>query len=261
MKLVGLCSFYDESPTWLAIHAAASAKLVDHIIYVDGAYLHYDREGRSSGVECHDAIARACHGVNVGHTLHVPDRVWDSEVEKRGFMFHLAEQLTTDQDYYIVIDADTILTTEHVNFARDDLEQGDFDAYNVNLLERWDWNVGKDGALIIPQDGEGTPTVSSSKLTCVFRAIRGLTVMGAHYLFVHPDENAKWGWRALWGPGTEYDLAPAGDLELNFEHWSKFRPADRRKAADDYYKLRDNLRLERTSRTVIETVDGDLADI
>ena len=68
MRLIALCSFYDESPTWLAAHAAATARLVDHIIYLDGAYVLYDADGASSGVEAHDAIARACHAAGVGFT-------------------------------------------------------------------------------------------------------------------------------------------------------------------------------------------------
>ena len=261
MKIVGLCSFWDESPTWMAAHPAACAKFVDHMIYVDGAYFLYDKDGASSGVEVHDAIARGCHAAGIGHTLYVPQTCWmGNEVEKRSFMFRLAESMTTDEDFYCVIDADTFLTEGDGQLARQDLERGEYDAYNVNLIERWDWNSGKDGALIVPQDGHGAPNISDSKLTCVFRAIRGLTVIGAHYLFAYPDENAKWGFRALWGPTTEWDVAEAGDLDLGFEHWSKFRPADRRKAAEDYYQLRDSLKVERTQRNFIETVDGTVAE-
>jgi len=262
VKVVGLCSFYDESPTWLAAHAAACAKFVDEMVYVDGAYFLYDKDGASSGVEAHDAIARGCHAAGIGHTLYVPNTAWmGNEVEKRAFMFRLAESLTTEDDWYCVIDADTFLTNGDPVIARHDLESGEFDAYNVELLERYDWNVGKDGALIIPQHGEGASSMASSKLTCVFRAIRGLTVKGAHYLFGYDDPDAKWGFRALWGPQTEYDVAPAGDLQLEFEHWSKFRPADRRTAAETYYKRRDDARIEQTTRNFIETVDGNVAEL
>lgn len=262
MKIVGLCSFWDESPTWLAAHPAACAKFVDHMIYVDGAYVLYDRQGASSGVEAHDAIARGCYAAGIGHTLYVPETAWvGNEVEKRAFMFRLAEAMTTEDDFYCVIDADTFLTAGDPVIARHDIEQGGYDAYNVSLVERWDWNTGKDGALIIPQEGEGAPSVSASKLTCVFRAIRGLTVRGAHYLFGYDDPDAKYGFRALWGPCTQYDVAPAGELQLDFEHWSKFRPADRRTAAETYYRIRDEHKVEQTTRQFVETVDGDIAEI
>lgn len=260
MRLVGLCSFYDESPTWLAAHAAACARLVDHMVYVDGAYVLYDREGRSSGVEAHDAIARGCYAAGLDYTLHVAGPWIGNEVEKRAFMFRLAEAITTEEDYYLVVDADTFLTRGDPQLARADLELGEHDAYNVSLVERWDWNTGQDGALIIPQDGEGAPGLSASPLTCVFRAIRGLTVKGAHYLFGYEDPTAKWGFRALWGPSTEYDVAEPGTLQLDFEHWSKFRPADRRNAAQSYYAIRDQHGIEKTTRNFIETADGGIKE-
>ncbi len=261
MKIVGLCSFWDESPTWLAAHPAACARFVDHMIYVDGAYLLYDKDGASSGVEAHDAIARGCHAAGIGHTLYVPQTCWvGNEVEKRAFMFRLAESMTTEDDFYCVIDADTFLTEGDCVRARHELTEGDYDAYNVQLIERWDWNNGPGGSLIIPGDNVGSPSVSSSPLTCVFRAIRGLTVKGAHYLFGYEDPDAKFGFRALWGPCTQYDVAPAGDLHIGFEHWSKFRPADRRKAAETYYQVRDDAKVERTTRNFIETVDGEIAE-
>ena len=261
MRIIGLCSFWDESPTWLAAHPAACAKLVDHMIYVDGAYFLYDKDGASSGVEAHDAIARGCHAAGIGHTLYVPETCWmGNEVEKRAFMFRLAESMSTEEDFYCVIDADTFLTGGDTVRARRELQSGEYDAYNVQLVERWDWNSGPDGALILPGEAAGAPSSSSSSLTCVFRAIRGLTVKGAHYLFGYEDPQAKWGFQALWGPCTEYDVAPAGDLQLEFEHWSKFRPKDRREAAENYYRVRDDAKVERTTRNFIETVDGNLAE-
>lgn len=260
MKLVGLCSFWDESPTWLAAHAAASARLVDHLVYVDGAYALYDKDGASSGVEAHDAIARGCHAAGIGHTLHVPETAWvGNEVEKRAFMFRLAESLTTEEDWYVVIDADTMLTRGDPDLVRHDLDQGDHDAYDCDLIERWDWNTGPDGALIVPGDNPGTPSWSATPLTCVFRAIRGLTVRGAHYVFCYPDATAEWGWRALWGPSTEMEVATPGRLDVGFEHWSKFRPLERRNAATEYYHRRDTAKVEQTTRNHIETVDGGLA--
>lgn len=261
MKIVGLCSFWDESPTWLAAHVAACAKLVDEMVYVDGAYVLYDREGRSSGVEAHDAISRAAHAAGLSYTLHVPQHAWyGNEVEKRAFMFRLAESLTTEEDWYLVCDADTMLTGGDPQLARADLEDGEHLAYNVSLLERWDWNSGQGGGLIVPPEGSPTPSVSAAPLTCVFKAKRGLTVKGAHYLFGYPDETAKWGFRALWGPSTEYEVEQPGTLQLDFEHWSKFRPKDRRDAANTYYERRDQLGLEKTTRNFIESVDGDLKE-
>jgi hypothetical protein len=262
VKVVGLCSFYDESPTWLAAHPAACARLVDHMIYVDGAYFLYDKDGRSSGVEAHDAIATGCESAGIGHTLFVPDTPWmGNEVEKRSFMFQLAEQMTTEEDWYVVIDADTFLIDGDCARARNQMSSGEYEAYNVHLVERWDWNTGQNGSSIVPTTNAGAPNKSSSPLTCVFKALRGLRVFGAHYLFAVQDPDWKWGLKALWGPSTEYDVVPHGQLNLDFEHRNKLRTFDRAQAARDYYRVRDDAKVERTQRNFIETVDGDIAEL
>lgn len=248
MKLIALCSFYDESPTWLAAHAAATARLVDHIIYLDGAYVLYDADGASSGIEAHDAIARACHAAGVGFSIHVPATPWiGNEVAKRAFHFSLAEAMTTADDWYVVIDVDHILTSLDAAQVRADLATGDHDAYDATLMERYD---------SASMAGADLPSESRSQHTCFFRAIRGLTVRGAHYVYAYPDPDARWGWRALWGPHTQLDVSPPGTLQVEFEHWSKFRAAGRRQAAKDYYDRRDQARIERVSSNYIETLDG-----
>lgn len=262
MRIIALCSFYEESPTWLASYVAAASRLCDHILFVDGAYVLYDREGSSSGVESHEAISRACHAAGISYTLYVPETAWiGNEVEKRATMFRIAEAISTEEDYYAVLDVDMPITRVDRAQVRADLERGEFDVYEGSLLERWDWNTGPDGALIVPGENPGTPSISASWHRFLFRAIRGLTVSGAHYLYIYPDETAKWGVRALWGPGTEYEVAPAGRLEVDIEHWSKFRPKDRRQAAKDYYDRRDNARIERTTRNYVRTVEGGLEEI
>lgn len=262
MKVVGLCSFWDESPSWLAAHPAACARLVDHMIYVDGAYYLFDHQGSSSGVEAHDAIAAGCQSAGIGYTLHVPDGPWmGNEVEKRSFMFQLAEAMTTEDDFYVVIDADTFLIDGDCARARAEMERGEHEAFDVHLVERWDWNTGEAGAPIVPTGNPGAPTKSSSPLTCVFKALRGLRVHGAHYLFAVPDPDWKYGLKALWGPNTEYDTVPTGELNLDFEHRNKMRAYERAQAARDYYQVRDDAKVERTQRNFIETVDGDIAEL
>lgn len=262
MRIIGLCSFWDESPTWLAAHPAACARLVDHMIYVDGAYALYDHRGRSSGLEAHSAIAAGCESAGIGYTLYVPDSAWlGNEVEKRSFMFQLAEQLSTEEDWYVVIDADTFLIDGDCDRARQELQTADVEAFTVNLVDRWDWNVGPDGVPIIPSNNPGAPTRSSSPLTCVFKALRGLRVYGAHYLFAVKDDSYKYGLKALWGPTTEYDVVPHRHLELDFEHRNKLRTHERAQAARDYYQVRDNAKIERTARNFIETLDGDIAEL
>lgn len=246
MKIVGLCSFYDESPTWLAACVTGAARVCDHLVFVDGAYFLYDKNGSSSGVESHDAIARACHAAGVGYTLHVPDTCWmGNEVEKRAFMFQLAEQLTTEDDFYFVFDADVIVTK--VSGVREDLAASDRNSFSIRVFERNDRHQG---------DTVGAPDAEFD-FACIFRAKRGLTVKGAHYVYVYPDDEALNGWSALWGPQSHFDVEAPTALQLTVEHWSKFRAKERYDAAWDYYRLRDNVNAERLSETFVEGVAGD----
>ena len=251
MKIVGLCSFYDESSTWLAACVAGAARICDHLVFVDGAYFLYDKDGSSSGVESHDAIARACHAAGIGYTLHVPDGCWmGNEVEKRAFMFHLAEQVTTEQDWYLILDADMIVTSVERDLVRLDLDATDLDAMNVEILERTDvYALGGHPV------GANSNTFSFRGL---FRALRGLTVTKAHYVYAHPTGD---GMRVLWGPLSHFEVVDAGDVPITIEHWSKWRTSERYERAWDYYRLRDDLNIEALQRNYVETVDGQRAEL
>src|ERR1700744_6380021 len=97
MRIIGLCSFYDEEPKLLAAMLASGSKLpIDHWVILDGAYGSYPGGHASSRIEQHEMIARTCNGLGVGWTIHVPSTTWrGNEVEKRDRLFaygHLAAE-------------------------------------------------------------------------------------------------------------------------------------------------------------------------
>ncbi len=93
MRLIGILSWYDERPDWLAATVASLAKAqVSHLVAVDGRYALYpDSRPSSPGVQ-HDAIVETCRGAGMGLTMHIPTEPWaGNEVAKRTFCFELAE--------------------------------------------------------------------------------------------------------------------------------------------------------------------------
>ena len=48
---------------------------------------------------------------------------------------------------------------------------------------------------------------------------------------------------------------------LRVEHRNKLRTYERAQAARDYYRVRDDAKVERTTRNFIETVDGEIAEL
>ena len=84
-----------------------------------------------------------------------------------------------------------------------------------------------------------------------FRAIPGLRAVTNHFTYSTPDG------RKLWGDAKKDRLEPRLDLTaVKVEHRSKLRHTDRRRAAERYYRLRDDLGLEELpeDRTILKAV-------
>lgn len=215
MRVVGLLSWYEEPASWLAETVASAARLCDHIIAVDGPYAQFPGALRkpASGSEQADVIAHAAAGAGIGCTIHTPRAPWwGGEVEKRDWMFRTAELITTDADWLLVIDADEVLSTVPPD-TRDLLTQTDLDVAELRI---WD----RDGSEILDRR--------------LLRALRGLQVEGAHYVWTAPG-------KVLRGNQTLQELAPAAPLwDVRMEHRYRHRAQDRQADKRDYYaKLPD----------------------
>ena len=238
MKIVCCLSWYDESPAWLATVVAAAAKAgCNHIVAVDGPYALLTATGRSSGVLQQDAVTHAAHVAGIGLTLHVPDSPFGgNEVEKRSLMFRLAEQITTEDDWLWVLDADCFVT-KAVDLRRR-LQETDLNVAEVMVCNSSDPQVIK---------------VSQHKqpLRLLYRAVRGLEVAGAHYYYRYPRDG---GWSYLWG---NMPLEPALQLhDVEVEHWTEQRDKGRQAEQHAYYHLRDQVGAESVSETWVEGLDG-----
>lgn len=234
MKLVGCLSFFEERPSWLAAAVSSYVEAgVDEMVAVDGAYALFPRARGSSTSEEQDVIREVCKGLGVPLTMYVPSQPWaDGEREKRSAMFALAEATTTADDWYVVIDADEIVTRAREGW-KDALHT--FSVAELTLWERplQDTPEASSAARSFSWD----PT-TSQPIRKLFRAERGLRVEKQHYNYVLPDG------RRLWGPGS---CEPAIDLteELVVEHRTAFRAKERMDRSKDYYLKRDTLGIER----------------
>lgn len=214
MKIVGLLSWYEEPAAWLAECVASAAKICDHLIAVDGPYAKFPGALTipKSGSEQADVITHAAAGAGIGCTVHIPNQPWwGNEVEKRDWMFRMAELVTTEDDWLFVIDADEVVST-----VPPDTRQ---------LLDKSEHDVGE----IRIWDNDGGNEMGRRFL----RAIRGLRVEGAHYVWTAPGPDGK---KILRGDARAQHLAPVEPLwNFRLEHRQYHRSTGRRALKGEYY--------------------------
>lgn len=257
MKIVGLLSWYDEAPSWLAAAVSSFAPLLDHLVAIDGAYGSFPGGRARSDLGQAETIARTADAVGLGLTLVEPrDVFYGNEVEKRSLLFRYGlVEATPFEDWFLVFDGDEVLTKYPADL-RARLSYVERDAAEVALVSRENWSeAAPDAARSLP-----LPPESRSSLRMFFRALPNLRVHGRHDVYVGDDENGNP--TVLWGPEI---LDPVPVMNLNnvveVEHRSTKRDQARRTAAFEYYRVRDSLGLESIATRSIETVDGSIAEV
>lgn len=219
MKLVGLLSWFDERPDDLYAMAASLPRAgVRHLIALDGAYALFPNGRAQSPEDNYTALREACqeHGLVLHATA--PDIPWPgNETQKRTALFRLGEQHTEPDDWFMVIDGD-----EEIIHAPPDL---------LTSLSQTPLDVGE---VIFHEPAEG----KHFPIPIIFRAIRGIEVVGNHYTYRTPDG------RNLWGNARHKRLAPRIQLDVLVLHKTGDRHPDRKHAAQAYYRKRDELNTE-----------------
>lgn len=238
-KIVALLAWYDETPAWLERCVTSLAKVpIDHLIALDGAYGLYPGGKPLSGREQRNTITTAAAEAGFSAEVHAPLKVWPTELVKRDYLFRMAERHTTPKDWYMIVDAD-----EYVDEAADTrpvLAGTPFDVAAVDLHE----------------PGHPHGTIHYPTFPMFFRAIRGLHCDTAHFRYRTPDG------RLLWGDAVRDRCEPRQMTGMRVIHETQLRPVDRRRAAVEYYKTRDeigleNLPAERWITTDDRVVDGE----
>jgi hypothetical protein len=223
VRIFACLAWFDESPRWLAATVASCARLCDHVIAVDGAYLLYPGGRRSSGGEQAETVHATAVANGMGCTVHTPASVWQgNEVEKRNAYVAIARELGVYyDDWLFVIDADEVVS-EVSSLARRDLESAQADVASVGYwstddLRNW---VGPSRRLyrLLPQLRYG-PTHFTVQGWSMFRQV------------------------FLNGRGSEFGepLEDACDLtvQVRVEHKHSLRDAARDASAREWARMRD----------------------
>lgn len=228
MKIYACLAWFDESPRWLAATVASCARFCDHVIAVDGAYLHYPEGRSSSGGDQAETIHATAVAHGMGCTLLTPQTVWmGNEVEKRNAYVQAALAIgSTYADWLFVIDSDEVVT-EVSPLTRSDLEATAEDVASVgywstDILRSW--------------------TGPSLRL---YRLLPWLEYGPTHFTV---RGWSKYRWVFLNGRGSEYGetLADAADLtaQVRVEHKHHLREQARQERAGIYNSARLELELE-----------------
>ena len=193
-------------PTWLAATVASCAHFCDHVVALDGAFRYYPDGRASSGAEQQEAIVKTAEAVGLGVTVHVPERMWEGEIEKTNVRFRLGEAIAEPEvDWFFVIDADSVVI-EAPPTVREDLEATPLDVGVISLADYIDWHSTPEFEQLAQ-----TTFISGrhfSPLTCFFRAIPGIWCEGTHaHWFAYRD-----GEKLILRGSDDHDLVPPLNL-------------------------------------------------
>lgn len=243
MKIIGLLSFYEESPSWLGAIVAGLKGFVDHLVVADGAYFLFpDSQTRPvSGFEQTEAIMLACQTAGIGCTVHRPAQAWrGNEVEKRSFLFRAAELVAEPmEDWYYVLDGDDFVTKVPFDL-RERLADAEEDAGEIRLIWSDDWQAMPVMAEISRE--MELPEVSWTPMRSFFRAIPGLRCEYAHMVYLYEREDGRKVF--LRGRGDCQVDAVVNLTDFHVEHRHNWRSMHRRQQGEDYYELRDHVGAE-----------------
>lgn len=217
MKIVGLLSFYDERPDWLAACVASLSQCCEHVVALDGAYRLFPQAKGNSGDVQAGAIVATALASGIGVTYSAPPNCWlGNEVEKRNRLLELGKAVSDDEDWLLVIDADMV-----VKEVPSDLH---------HVLSSSPHDVG---VYYITESFEGGTGRYEHRY--LYRARKDLHLERTHFGYHANGSN-------LWENGG----LPACRTDLVIEHRRHARNPDRLGRQDQYYRNRDATGIERS---------------
>lgn len=254
-RLIGLLSYWDESPTWLAATVASMARVCDHIVALDGRYALFGDDRVASPQEQADAIAHGAYGAGIGLTNVQPRRVFLNEMEKRTELFRYGlVDACPGTDWFLVLDADEVLdphvSRNAIDMYLDEAVRNGAPVVCGMMRETIDEHANPQrSAASRKVDVDATTIAPSPRLWLAHREMR---VEGYHYHYAGTDENGDE--VVLWnrdgdGERAEWSIAEQLVVETRCLLRSKNRAAQR----TAYYADRDRLGIENVSmNTTIE---------
>jgi hypothetical protein len=253
LKIVGILSWYDESPTWLAAATAGFARFCDEIVAVDGAYALYPGATARSRPDQVEAILHTCEAAGIGCTIHQPSDVWwGNELEKRNYSLQLAGLRLDEQDWLCVFDADYHVMQARPEEIRYELANTDLNVATYTILDGKDLQA--DEWMAAYAENRPIDTQWTGRTRDLYRYSPSLRYVGTHYCVTgRYDGRQQW----LRGYESEFQyLEPELRLEdaLVVHHRTQHRPLVRRSSADSYYKHRDASGIEQHPDVTVEHV-------
>lgn len=243
-RVIGLVSWWDESPTWLAATIASMGRFCDHVVALDGRYALYPDQRLQSGTAEVQTIIETARAAGIGVTLHTAPRTYADEMEKRTHLFRLGSlEARSQQDWFFVLDGDEVAIEsppkhEVVAF----LDATDADVVTATLFERSDphqdaWRTDLNMKL-------QTEWRYECRTPRFWRAHDNMRVVGYHFNYVgdRPDGTTA----ELWGKDGAVDRAPWSSLcgRVIIENRNRLRGMQRDADRQQYYKDRDDIGLE-----------------
>lgn len=247
-RIIGVISWFDESPTWLASTIASMAKVCDHVVAVDGRYALYDDHRVVSEMVQHDAIVHTARGAGIGCTLVVPTDPWRDEMHKRTACFQHA-QLVADEftDWVFVVDGDEVLIetpskADVLAILDDAAACGDWTGA-VTLRDVADPHENPERTRM----GMKLPVAYAIESTIprLFRVGRNMRVSGYHYNYVGENEDGST--IEYWGHDTTVNARTSWTIDtklMTLEHRQAQRNVLRTRVRQRYYEDRDATQLE-----------------
>jgi len=237
VRIVGVLSWYDESPSWLAACVGGFARVCDEIVAVDGAYELYPGGRARSRPDQAEAIMIAAEAAGVGCTIHRPRHTFaGNEVEKRNLTLGLAAPLLEPmRDWLMVFDADMHVMQAYPDVIRRDLAETDRHVATMTLLDGQDMFAADDRAALARTHPVSTEWTYRARF--IYRWLPELRYGPAHYSIRGTIDGED-----VWLRGATRDrIEPQLDLgkALVVHHRSEQRAVVRRDAADAYDRMRD----------------------
>lgn len=263
-RIIGILSWWDESPTWLAATVASMARVCDHIIAVDGRYALYEDSRNRSGLEQHEAIVETARGAGVGLTLHSSNRPWRDEMAKRTHCFQLASsEARPFHDWLFILDGDEVLADapSYLRTMLGELADEGINVVAADLHEIEDPHANEQKSVISRrQERESEHHTPSPRF---WRALHDMRVDGQHYHYTGIDETGErvvlWGQQVMAAEGAPEDhmvwnvlaerwehITPWHDLSpvVRIENRCLLRDRYRWRKREEYYQLRNDLGIE-----------------
>ena len=98
--------WYDERPEDLERCVRGMANIADRLVAVDGAYQRYPDAKVSSPREQTEIIMETARRVGLGVSVHIPNRLWLGQVEKRSYVLSHA---ALGSDWIAIVDTDWVI--------------------------------------------------------------------------------------------------------------------------------------------------------